>query len=96
MKSDIEKKIEARVAAAFGDLIPAPESKAGQEILKGAQELVRAVWVGKIYSALPKDKTIISEYFLDAELEQFLNEAVEECHKQICLIAERAKEESSG
>jgi hypothetical protein len=57
--------------------------------------IVRAVWVGKIYAALPKDKTTVPEYFLDAELEQFLNEAIEECHKQVCLIAERAKEELS-
>lgn len=95
MKSDIEKKIEARVAAAFEDIIPQPETRGGQEILKNAQELVRAVWVGKIYAALPKGKTTISEYFLDAELEQFLNEAVEECHKRICSIAQRAKEEFS-
>ena len=53
------------------------------------------MWVGKIYAALPKDKTTVPEYFLDAELEQFLNEAIEECHKQVCLIAERAKEELS-
>jgi len=95
MKSDIEKKIQARVAAAFEDIIPGSETKAGQEILQRAQELVRAVWVGKIYAALPKDKTTVPEYFLDAELEQFLNEAIEECHKQVCLIAERAKEELS-
>jgi hypothetical protein len=93
MKSDVEDKIEARVAAAFEDIIPGPETKAGQDILQNAQDLVRTVWVGKIYAALPKDKTTTSEYFLDAELEQFLNEAVEECHQQICLIAQRAKEE---
>jgi hypothetical protein len=93
MKSDIEKKIPARVAAAFADIIPQPETKAGQAILKRAQELVTAVWVGKIYAALPRDKTTTSEYFLDAELDQFLNEAVEECHKQIRSIAERAKDE---
>jgi hypothetical protein len=37
MKSDIEKKIDARVAAVFADIIPAAETKAGQEILKHAQ-----------------------------------------------------------
>jgi hypothetical protein len=95
MKSDIEKRIEGRVTAAFEDIIPEIETKAGQEILQNARELVRAVWVGKIYAALPKDKTTTPEYFLDAELEQFLNEAVEECHGQICLIAQRAKEEFS-
>jgi hypothetical protein len=63
------------------------------EILKHAQELVRAVWVGKIYAALPKDKTTAREYFLDAELEQFLNEAVAECYEKVSLIAQRAKEE---
>jgi vacuolar-type H+-ATPase subunit E/Vma4 len=93
MKSDIEKKIQSRVAAAFEDIIPGPQNKSGQEILKRAEELVTAVWVGKIYAALPKDKTTTPEYFLDAELEQFLNEAVEECHKKMCLIAQRAKEE---
>jgi hypothetical protein len=56
---------------------------------------VRAVWVGKIYAALPKDRTTIPEYFLDAELEQFLNEAVDECHKQIWLIGQLTKEEFS-
>jgi hypothetical protein len=96
MKADIEKKIESRVAAAFADIIPGPETKSGRDILRNAQELVRAVWIGKIYAALPKGKITASEYFLDAELEQFLNEAVEECHKKICLIAERAREESSG
>jgi len=95
MKSDVEKKIDARVAAALEDLLPAPENKARREILQRAQELVRAVWIGKIYAALPKDKTTIPEYFLDAELEQFLNEAVDECHKRIALMAERAKSEFS-
>ena len=93
MKSDIEKKIEARVAAAFDDILSEGDGKARNEILKGAQELVQAVWVGKIYAALPKDKTMIPEYFFDAELDEFLNEAVEECHKLIGLIAERAREE---
>jgi hypothetical protein len=54
--------------------------------------LVRAVRIGKIYAALPKDKTTIPEYFLDTELEQFLNEAIEECHARISSIAERVKE----
>ncbi len=94
MKSDIEKKIDSRVAAAFEDIVP-EETPAGRETLKNAQQLVRAVWVGKIYAALPKDKTTTSEYFLDAELEQFLDQAVEECHARICLIAQRAKDEFS-
>ena len=51
------------------------------------------VWIGKIYNALPKDKTTIPEYFLDAELEQFLNEAIEECYSVIASIAERAKDQ---
>jgi len=68
MKSDIDRTIDARVAAAIAD-IPMPSRRA--EILQGAQDLVRAVWSGKIYAALPKDKTTIPEYFLDAELEQF-------------------------
>ena len=69
--------------------------RSGVEILKGAQDLVRAVWTGKIYVELPKDKTTIPEYFLDAELEQFLNEAIEECYEKICLIADEAKANSS-
>ena len=92
MKSDVEKTIEARVAAAFEDILAETRSNARHEILQGAQDMVRAVWTGKIYAALPKDKTMISEYFLDAELEQFLNESIEECHARICSIAERAKE----
>lgn len=96
MKSDIDKKIDARVTAAFEDIVPGPHTKSGQEILNGVRSLVRAVWLGKIYSALPKDKTTIAEYFLDAELEQLLNEAIEECYKAISLIAERAKEEFRG
>jgi hypothetical protein len=95
MKSDIENKIDSRVAAAFADVIPEPESRGGRRILKTAQELVRAVWLEKIYANLPKDQITIREYFLDAELEQFLNEAVEECHQRICLIAQRAREEFS-
>jgi len=35
MKSDVEKIIDARVATAFGDLLPDPESHAGSEVLKG-------------------------------------------------------------
>jgi hypothetical protein len=92
MKSDIEKTIEARVAVAFADTLP--ETGTNHEILKGAQDLVRAVWIGKIYASLPKDKTTVAEYFLDAELEQFLNEAIEECHARICSLAERAKKNS--
>ena len=53
--------------------------------------MVRAEWLGKIYAALPKDKTTIPEYFLDAELEQF-SESIEKCYARICSIAERAKE----
>jgi hypothetical protein len=92
MKSDVEKTIETRVVAAFNDILPDTGSSARQEILRGAQDMVKAVWMNKIYTALPKDKTTIPEYFLDAELEQFLNEAIEECHARIRSIAERAKE----
>ena len=92
MKSDIDKTINRRVAAVFADI---PTGRRGTEILKGAQDLVRAVWTGKIYAALPKDKTTIPEYFLDAELEQFLSEAIEECHAKIWSIAEQAKGNSS-
>ena len=92
MKSDIDKTINRRVAAVFADI---PMGRRGAEILKGAQNLVRAVWIGKIYAALPKDKTTIPEYFFDAELEQFLNEAIEECHAKIWSIAEQAKGNSS-
>jgi hypothetical protein len=92
MKSDVEKTIEARVAAAFEDILAEITSDARHKILQGAEDMVKAVWTGKIYAALPKDKTTIPEYFLDAELEQFLNEAIEECHARISSIAERAKE----
>ena len=92
MKSDVEKTIEARVVAAFDDILPGTGNSARQEILRGARDMVKAVWMNKIYAALPKDKTTIPEYFLDAELEQFLNEAIEECHARIRSIAERAKE----
>lgn len=88
MKSDVEKTIDARVAAAFADILPVRH-----DLMNRAQELVRAVWIGTIYAALPQDKTTIPEYFLDAELEQFLNEAIEECHAKICSIAERVREE---
>ncbi len=86
MKSDIDKTIDAKFSAAFSDV-----PMASKAILKGAEDLVRAVWIGKIYAALPQDKTTIPEYFLDAELEQFLNEAIEECYAKICSIAEQAK-----
>ena len=92
MKADIEKTIEARVAVAFADILP--ETGTSHEILKGVQDLVRAVWIGKIYARLPKDKTTVPEYFLDAELEQFLNEAIEECHARVCSLAEQAKKNS--
>ena len=92
MKADVEKKIPGRVAAAFADILGEISNSARSEILQSAQELVKAVWMGKIYAALPKDKTTIAEYFLDAELEQFLNEAIEECHAKIRSIAERAKQ----
>jgi hypothetical protein len=93
MKSDVEKKIDARVVAAFEDMIPGPDTKRGQEILNGVRALVGAVWAQKIYAALPKDKTKVPEYFLDAELDQMLNEAVDECYKMVSLIVERAEEE---
>jgi len=95
MKSDIEKTIDARVAAAFDDILPDPGSHAVSEVLKGARHLVRTVWIGKIYNALPKDRTTIPECFLDAELEQFLNEAIEECYSVIVAIAERTKDQFS-
>ena len=88
MKSDVEKTIDVRVAAAFADI---PMGSSGVEIVKCAQDLVRLLWTGKIYAALPNDKTTIPEYFLDAELEQFLNEAIEECYVKMCLIADQAK-----
>jgi hypothetical protein len=88
MKSDVEKTIDVRVAAAFADI---PMGSSAVEIVKCAQDLVKLLWTGKIYAMLPKDKTTIPEYFLDAELEQFLNEAIEECYEKMCLIAEQAK-----
>lgn len=93
MKSDVEKKIDARVVAAFEDIVPRPDAKARQEILNGIRALVKAVWAHKIYAALPKDKTKIPEYFLEAELDEMLNEAVDECYNMVTLIAERAEEE---
>jgi len=44
---------------------------------------------------LPKDKTTIPEYFLDAELEQFLNEAIEECYSVMESLAAQAKDQFS-
>lgn len=70
-----------------------PESSTKQLTLKGAQDLVRAV--GKIYASLPKDKTSIPEYFLDGELEEFLNEAIAECHARVCSLAEQTKRDLS-
>ena len=95
MKSDIEQTIDARVAAAFDDILPSGGSHARSEVLKGARDLVRTVWIGKIYNALPKDKTTIPKYFLDAELEQFLNEAIDESYSVVTSIAERAKAQLS-
>jgi hypothetical protein len=92
MKSDVERKIDARVVAAFDDIVPGPDAKTRQEALDGVRALVGAVWARKICAALPKDKTRIPEYFLDAELEQMLNDAVDECYKMVSLIAERAEE----
>jgi hypothetical protein len=94
VKSDVEKLIEPRVTAAFEDILAETSPNARKLILQNAEQMVRAVWTGKIYAALPKDKTTVPEYFLDAELDQFLNEAIEECHAKITSIAERAKEES--
>jgi len=87
MKADIEKKINARATAAFEDIVAGMSNKTRNEILRAAEELVKAVWVGKIYAALPADQTTIAEYFLDQELEQFLNEAIDECYKKIAAIA---------
>jgi hypothetical protein len=92
MKADVERIIEARVAAAFADILL--ETSAKQLILKGAQDLVRAVWINKIYASLPKDKSTVTEYFLDAELEQFLIEAIEEYHARVCFLAEQTKKNS--
>jgi hypothetical protein len=91
MKADVERTIHARVVAAFEDTLAEVSSASRRQILDGAENMVKAVWMGKIYAALPKDKTTVPEYFLDAELEQFLNEAVEECHARISEITARAK-----
>lgn len=91
MKADVDKLIGPRVAAAFEDILAEASPKTRPLILQNAEQMVRAVWTGKIYAALPKDKTTIPEYFLDAELEQFLNEAIAECHAKISAIAERTK-----
>ena len=93
MKSDIEKTINGRVSAAFSDILPETANK--PTILKAAQDMVRAVWIGKIYAKLPKDKTTIPEYFLDAELEQFLNETIEECYSVMESLAAQAKDQFS-
>ena len=93
MKSDVEKKIRPRIAAVFEDIVTGMSTKARNDILSGAENIVREVWFGKIYAALPADKTMVGEYFLDAELEQFLNAAVEECHKAIESIAEMVRRE---
>ena len=91
MKADVQKKISGRVTVAFEDLLGDISRTAREQILLAAENMVQTVWIGKIYAALPKDKTTVPEYFLDAELEQFLNEAIEECHAKICQIAAHAK-----
>jgi hypothetical protein len=91
MKADVEKTIHARVLAAWEDILAEVSSDSRRQILDGAENMVKAVWMAKVYAALPKDKTTVPEYFLDIELEQFLNEAVEECHARIAVIAGRAK-----
>jgi hypothetical protein len=93
MRSDVEKKIEERVAVAFDDIVPPSGVKARREILNGVRALVGALWATKIHAVLPKDRTEITEYFLEAELEQMLNEAVDEGYEMVALIAERAKAE---
>jgi hypothetical protein len=92
MKSDIEKTIDDRVSAAFSDLLPDSSNK--HIILKAAQDMVHAVWISKIYSKLPKDKTTIAEFFFDAELEQLLNEAVDESYEKFRVLAVRAQKYS--
>jgi hypothetical protein len=91
MKADVEKTIPARVAAAFVDILADIRGARREQILGAAENMVQTLWMGKIYAALPKDKTTVPEYYLDAELEQFLNEAIEECHAKISEIAARAK-----
>ena len=61
MKSDIEKTINGRVSAAFSDLLP--ESSNKHTVLKAAQDMVHAVWTGKIYAKLPKDKQPLQSSF---------------------------------
>src|SRR5687768_6910123 len=56
MKSDVEKTIEARVGAAFEDVLAETGTGARDEILRAARDMVKTVWTGKIYAALPKDK----------------------------------------
>jgi len=53
MKSDIEQTIDARVAAVFDDILPHGGSHARSAVLKGARDLVRTVWIGKIYPPMP-------------------------------------------
>ena len=95
MKSEIEKTIDSRVAVAFHDILPDNGTHGRSEVLKGAADLVRTVWIGKIYNALPNDKSTIPEYFLEAELEQFLNEAIEESYLMVASIAAQAKDQFS-
>jgi hypothetical protein len=92
MKADVEKTIPARVAAAFEDILADAGGAGRERILQGAESMVRAVWLEKIYTALPRDKTTVPEYFLDAELEQFLGAAIQECHETISAIAARVKD----
>jgi hypothetical protein len=56
-----------------------------------AFRFVRTVWIAKIYRALPNDETAIPEYFLDAELEQFLNDTIEECYSVIGSVTRAGK-----
>ena len=81
MKADVERTIEARLATAFADILP--ETSAKQLILKGAQDLVRAVWITKIYASLPKDKTTSLNTFSMRNLSSFwtklLKNAMLEC-----------------
>jgi hypothetical protein len=45
---------------------------------------------GSVRLETSEGQTTIPEVFLDAELEQFLNEAVEECYEKVRLLADRA------
>lgn len=87
MKADVEKKIPARIAAAFADLAAGASNEGRNRILMLAEEFVKAVWVAKIYRSLPRAETKIENYFLDQELERFLDEAVEESHERLAAIA---------